>query len=70
MSLSRLAVCTDFSDESRQAFSAAAWLARKFAAELHVVHLAQIPPAMMTPWPEVGPYVLREQLFESALLLD
>ena len=46
-------VTTDFSDELRRALAAAASLASKFSAELHVVHAAQIPPVMISPWPEV-----------------
>ncbi len=65
MSYSRIAVTTDFSEESRRAFPAAASLARRFSAELHVVHLAQVPPAIISPWPEVGPYFLPEDIFED-----
>jgi len=63
MKLKKIAVTTDFSAESRTAFAAAAALARRLSAELQVMHLAQVPPVVMAPWPEVGPYFLPEEVF-------
>ncbi len=45
MKLKKILATTDFSDLSRQAFPAAAALARRFGAELHVVHMLDaVPP--------------------------
>ncbi len=60
---SRIAVTTDFSAESRQAFAPAAALAKKFSAELLLVHLAQMPPVVLSPWPEVGAYILPDDIY-------
>jgi len=63
MSIARIALTTDFSDESRLAFGTAASLARKFGSELLLLHLAQLPPAVLSPWPEVGPYFIPDEAF-------
>lgn len=65
MTIARIALTTDFSDESRRAFAAAASLARKLDVELLLLHLAQVPPAMLAPWPEVGPYIVPEEAFDA-----
>jgi nucleotide-binding universal stress UspA family protein len=57
MSHQHIAVTTDFSAESRLAFPRAAAVARRFGAELELVHLAQMPLILSAPWPEVGPYM-------------
>jgi nucleotide-binding universal stress UspA family protein len=47
MKLKQILVTTDFSDLSRQAFPAAAALARKFQAQLHLVHVLEpLPPLL------------------------
>lgn len=48
-----IAVTTDFSEESREAFDAAALVARKFGAKLCLLHVAT-SPTIMTPW-QVAP---------------
>lgn len=60
---SRIAVCTDFSESSRASFPVAAALARALGAELRPLHLAQLPPAMVAPWPEVGGFLLSGSLY-------
>ncbi|HVR74121.1 MAG TPA: universal stress protein [Planctomycetota bacterium] len=65
MTYSRIAVSTDFSEASFRSFPVAASLARKFLSEIHVVHLAQISPAMIAPWPEVGPFVMPDNILED-----
>ena len=62
----KIAVTTDFSESSRKTFPAAANCARTFGAELHVLHLAHIPPALISPWPEVGPYLVPDDFFGDA----
>lgn len=47
--LHSLAVTTDFSDASRESFPAAAALARKFDAQLYVLHVTQ-DPQIVTAW--------------------
>jgi hypothetical protein len=44
MSIARIAVTTDFSDESRRAFAPAASLARIFSSELVLVHRRKSRP--------------------------
>ena len=44
MDMQRIAVSTDFSDESRKAFPAAAALAKEFGAELLVIHIPETAP--------------------------
>jgi nucleotide-binding universal stress UspA family protein len=45
MKIERILVTTDFSDQSRHSFPAAASLARRFSAELHLVHVLEtVPP--------------------------
>jgi len=66
MSLQRIAVTTDFSAASRLAFPRAGAVARRFGAELHLVHLAQLPFALTAPWPEVGPYLPVEDTYAEA----
>jgi len=51
ISLKRILVPTDFSDYSKQAIAYACELARRFAAELQLLHVAT-PPAL--PMPYVG----------------
>lgn len=65
MTQAKIAVTTDFSAESRASFAAAAAIAQEFSAKLLVLHLAQVPPAVVSPWPEVGPYLLDDNLFEE-----
>lgn len=48
-----IAVTTDFSGESTDAFEAAALVAKKFGAKLCLLHVAQ-SPTIMTPW-QVAP---------------
>ena len=48
-----IAVTTDFSSLSRRPFDAAASLARRFGAKLHLVHVAQSPEAYMA-WQVMG----------------
>jgi len=66
MTPKKIAVSTDFSESSRKTFPAAASCARRFGAELHVIHLAHIPPALISPWPEVGPYLVPDDFFGDA----
>ncbi|MBI4605566.1 MAG: universal stress protein [Planctomycetes bacterium] len=65
MTAARIAVATDFSEAARRAFGPAASLARRFRSELYAVHLAQVPPAVIAPWPEIGPYLLPEEAFDD-----
>ncbi len=44
-----IAVTTDFSQFSRKPFGAAAELARRFNAQLHLVHVVR-EPELFTPW--------------------
>jgi nucleotide-binding universal stress UspA family protein len=62
----RIAVTTDLSDSSRAAFPAAAAAARAFGAEIHLVHLARLPAVLISPWPEVGPYVMPDDYYARA----
>jgi len=64
--MKKIAVTTDFSESSRKTFSAAASCVRRFGAELHVLHLAQVPPSLISPWPEVGPYLVPDDFFGDA----
>lgn len=41
MKLKKILITTDFSDSSRQAFPAAAALARRFGAEIHLIHVLE-----------------------------
>jgi nucleotide-binding universal stress UspA family protein len=58
--MDRIGVTTDFSVESRAAFTAAAAAARKFSAEIRLLHFLETPPVLISPWPEVGPFVMPE----------
>jgi len=58
--MDRIGVTTDFSDESRTAFASAAAVARGFSAEIQVLHFFEIPPVLISPWPEVGPFAVPE----------
>jgi nucleotide-binding universal stress UspA family protein len=58
--MDRIGVTTDFSDASRAAFAAAAVAARKFAAEVRLLHFLETPPVLISPWPEVGPFAVPE----------
>lgn len=62
----KIAVTTDFSESSRKTFPAAAALARRFGAEIHVLHLAHVPPSLISPWPEVGPFLVPDDFFGDA----
>jgi nucleotide-binding universal stress UspA family protein len=75
MKLKKILVTTDFSDSSRKAFPAAAGLARRFGAQLHLVHiLDEVPPVLyfspegvQTYSPEVDyPARVRELLARTA----
>ena len=48
MKLEKILVTTDFSDNARKAYPCAADLARRFGAQLHLVHFAGIFPAVLT----------------------
>lgn len=68
MSISHIAVCTDFSEESRRAFPLAASIARTLSARLSLVHLAEQPGVPAFASLGVGPPDLPEELeayFES-----
>ncbi len=71
MKVKRILVTTDLSDLSRQAFPAAAAFARKFGAEIHLIHMLDSVPAevflnaegVQTYSPEVDyPLRIREAL--------
>ena len=49
ISLKRILVPTDFSEPSSRALTYACELARRFSAELHLLHVA-VPPVMPTPY--------------------
>lgn len=60
MNLKRILVPVDFSEHSEQALATAEELARKFGAELHVLHSYSCEPPAMAPYaPAIPPDYLR-----------
>jgi nucleotide-binding universal stress UspA family protein len=51
MTLKKILLTTDFSEHSRRAFLPAATLAKKFHAELHLVHVMETQPAVLYQTP-------------------
>jgi nucleotide-binding universal stress UspA family protein len=64
--MDRIGVTTDFSEESRAAFPAAAQAARKLSAEIQLIHFLQVPPILISPWPEVGPFAMPQDFAAEA----
>ena len=60
MTLKKILLTTDFSEHSRRAYSPAALLARKFHAELHLVHVMETQPAVLFSTPTGAPAYLPE----------
>ncbi len=52
LTLDRILFPTDFSASAEGAYRHAAWLADRFGAELHVLHVVEDPAAPERPWPD------------------
>lgn len=69
LTLDRILFPTDFSPSAEGAFRHAAWLADRFDAELHVLHVVEHESEPVLGWPDVpppaGPLITLEEVHED-----